>query len=113
MVAPHLHRRAREKNWEGALARRLPSRGVERQMLEQKLQGELDLPWIVWIVSGRTNFAESGSGGSVRIIRGASNGHHAVAAKARRVKVGMVENIEDFRSELQLALLAERKVLED
>lgn len=82
-------------------------------MLEHKLQGELDLPWIVWIIAGRTDFAESCSGGGVRIIRGASDGHHAVATKARRVKVGMVEDVKDFRSELQLALLAERKVLED
>lgn len=101
MVAPHLYGSgAHKKIGKVLLVERLPSRGVERQMLEHKLQGELDLPWIVWVVTGRTDFAECGRARSIRIVRGASDGHHAIAAKARRVKVGMVENVEDFGAEL-------------
>ena len=80
---------------------------------ENELQGELDLPRIVGIVPGRADFAESSCVSSVRIVRGAADGHNAVTAEAWRIKVGMVGNIKDFCAELQLALLSEWEVLKD
>src|SRR5439155_12731968 len=80
---------------------------------ENELQGELDLPRIVGIVAGRADFAESSCVSSVRIVRGAADGHHAVTAEAWSIKVGMVGDIKDFRAELQLALLSEWEVLKD
>src|SRR5262249_26963815 len=46
-------------------------------------------------------------------VGGATDCNDAIAAKARRVEIRVVEDVEDFRPELQLALLVKRNVLED
>src|SRR5215475_4577311 len=74
-----------------------------------ELQSELDLPRIVGSIAGGTDSSKV----AVRPIGRAGNRNHAVAAEAGSIEVRMVEDVEDFRSELELTLLVERNVLEE
>src|SRR4029077_3825568 len=78
-----------------------------------ELQSELDLPRVVGSVTRRTDFAESRLVGGVCKVRRSGDCYDTVAAKPGGVEVGMVEDVKDFRTELQSEALVESEVLEE
>src|SRR5438093_1922797 len=111
MVAPRWVQCARPgENWGGASCKAPSHSGCgSSKLLEQQFQSELDLPRVVRRIARRADSAEV----VVGPVGGAADGHDAVTAEAGRVKVRVVKDVEDFRAELKLALLVERKVLKD
>jgi len=111
MVAPRWVQCARPgENWGGASYKAPSHSGCgSSKLLEQQFQSELDLPRVVRRIARRADSAEV----VVGPVGGAADGHDAVTAEAGRVKVRVVKDVEDFRAELKLALLVERKVLKD
>ena len=80
-----------------------------RQLLEQQLQSELDLPRIVGSITSGADPAKVRVGEIART----GDGHDAVAAEIRRVKVRVVENVEEFGPELQVDSFLDRERLKD
>ena len=74
--------------------------------LKNQLQGELDLPRIVRRIARGPDFAEVGACKVSRI----ANRNNTVAAEIWRVEVRVVEDIEDFRSELQSKAFRDQEV---
>src|SRR5205809_3700988 len=111
MVAPRWVQCARPgENWGGASCKAPSHSGCgSSKLLEQQFQSELDLPRVVRRIARRADSAEV----VVGPVGGAADGHDAVTAEAGRIKVRVVKDVEDFRAELKLALLVERKVLKD
>ena len=63
----------------------------------------------MWSITSCADFAKVGTGEIGR----ATDGDHAVTTESGRVEVRVIENIEDFRTELEPDALVERKILED
>ena len=74
-----------------------------------ELQSELDLPRIVRSIAGRADFAEA----LVCEVAGAGNRTDTVATEVRGIEIGMVKDVEDFRTELQMVTLRETELLEE
>jgi len=76
-------------------------------MLVIELQRELDLSRIVWSIARRADLAEV----RARKVRRAGNCDHTVAAKSRSIEVGVVQDVEELRPELQAEALLHLKFL--
>src|SRR5882724_967465 len=86
-----------------------PPLRVVVSVLVVELERKLNLARIVRRVARRADKPE------VRVleIRGTRYRDHTVTAKSRRVEVRMIQNVEDFRSELQTESFLDREILED
>ena len=80
--------------------------GCKRQLVVQ-LKRELDLPRIIWGVSSGPDFTEVGT----RKVARTGDGYNAVATEIRGVEVWVVENVKEFRTELEVDVFLNRKVL--
>src|SRR5216684_755140 len=74
-----------------------------------QLQSELDLPRIVGSIASGSNSAKTG----ILEVRRSGDSNNTIAAEPGSVEVGVVEDIEKLRSELETEALGERKFLED
>lgn len=74
-----------------------------------QLQGKLDLARVVRSVASGADFAK------VRIVEigGSGDGLNAVAAESGSVKVGMIENVENLRTELETETFVDGDLLEN
>lgn len=109
MLAPcHACRMAaHNENGEAPLSKHLPAGCLLGLVVE--LESELDLPRVVRRIASRADQSEVGVG----VICRSTDSYNSVTAKAWRVEVRMVEDVEDFRPELQPIPFLKHKILKD
>lgn len=98
---------AHNENGEAPLSKHLPAGCLLGLVVE--LESELDLPRVVRRIASRADQAEVGVG----VICRSTDSYNSVTAKAWRVEVRMVEDVEDFRPELQSIPFLKHKILKD
>ena len=74
-----------------------------------KLQSKLDLTLITWVVTRGADQTKVGVGEVFCV----GDGDNTVASEARSTEVGMVEDVEELRTELHAVTVGELQILEE